>query len=350
MGEWSEKTKKFIKQNYGYFIVVIACAIYTARGLITIDKTGKTVYEIIVDGALAFFFGVFISRMLDLQGLTNGERDERVIKTNTLHQNIVDEITPYIDELDDWCDQKNAEALKNARIRILKSEGMKYEDYFDENATPKEYTIDFDKYYYKSKLFRKKDRKKIYERARERAKFKAYKKACNLKLTLLTVNSLTNDGGKEYDPYYLGRSKKRYERDTSTREVFSKIVVGIITGIYGIKMITDFSWQSMIWTGIQVVLFLLMGGVKMFQSMFFITDEHRCMTIKKIDKLQIFKAEHEQLSKKSQNTVAIEQKMPENVEIKPEIPQEQPQQEVQINQVEPEIISQGENTSESKLL
>lgn len=327
MAETTDKIKNFIKQNFGYFIVFFACAIYIARGLITIDKTGKTVYEIIVDGSLAFFFGVFINRIMDLQGMANGERDDRVIKTNTLHSKVVDEITPYIDKLDDWCDRKNKEALKLARIRILKGEGLKYDDCFDEDATPKDYTIDFNKYYYKGK-----DREKLFEKQKERNKYKSYLKACKLKLTLLTTNALTNDGGKEYDPYYLGRTKVQYEKETSRSEIISKIAIAVITGIYGIKLIKDFSWANLLWVGIQVVLFLLIGGIKMLKSMFFIIDEYRARTIKKIDNLQKFKAECCQDNKEENKVVAIGQNQAQTIENRQEN-----------NQVVPEIKQEGEN-------
>lgn len=287
MGEKSEKIKEFIMRNLGYFVVVLACFVYIFREIIVIDETGKSIYRIILDGTLSFLFGILVNRILELQGFTNGERDLKVIKTNDLHSKVVNEITPYINKLEEFCEKKNKQALINARTFIVKNAGLNYEGCFDENGCPKDYDIDFEKYYYKGN-----NKKKIYERKRERERYKAYKKACKVKIFLLSTSSLTNVGGNVFDPFNFGKTKKEYIEQSSKKDIISKVCVALIVGYYGVSLIRSFSWQNLIWTGLQVMLFLLSGTIKMMSAKGFTTGELRYSKIKKIDILQEFKAEY----------------------------------------------------------
>ena len=273
-----EKTKNYLKQNLGYFVIALACIIYVARGIITISETGKTVLEILVDGALALFFGIFINIVFELQGMMSGDRDDRVLNTIRKHGDIVDTISPYIDKLDEWCEKKNKEALKLARIRMLSSHGLKYDDYFDEDGVAKEFKIN------KTKL----ESTNKEERQQEKDRIRCFKNACKIKLTLLTTNSLTSEGGRDYDPYYLGQTKKQYKTRTAMTDFVSKIGVAVIFGVYGAQLVQSFSWAFLVWTAIQVVLFLIMGVVKLYTSYMFVVDDYRGRIVKKIDNLTKF--------------------------------------------------------------
>lgn len=276
---WAENTKKYIKQYIGYIVIVLACLIYIARGIITVEETGKTVMQILGDGFLALFFGVFINYVFELQGMMDGERNDKVIATNQKHADIVDEISPDIDKLDDWCDKKNKEALKLARVRILSASGLKYDDCFDEEGVAKPL----------SSLKLDLNCSSKEERRQVKDKIKCFRKACKVKLTLLTTNSLTSEGGRDYNPYYLGQTKRQYKRKTTTMDLISKLGIACIFGYYGAKFVTAFSWAFLIWTGIQVVLFLIMGVVKLYTSYMFVVDDYRARVIKKIDNLTKFK-------------------------------------------------------------
>lgn len=306
---WAENTKKYIKQYIGYIVIVLACLIYIARGIITVEETGKTVMQILGDGFLALFFGVFINYVFELQGMMDGERNDKVIATNQKHADIVDEISPDIDKLDDWCDKKNKEALKLARVRILSANGLKYDDCFDEEGVAKPL----------SSLKLDLNCSSKEERRQVKDKIKCFRKACKVKLTLLTTNSLTSEGGRDYDPYYLGQTKRQYKRKTTTMDLISKLGIACIFGYYGAKFVTSFSWAFLIWTGIQVVLFLIMGVVKLYTSYMFVVDDYRARVIKKIDNLTKFKdfidnkKEHKETTQPETNISVEENKQEENI-------------------------------------
>lgn len=272
----NEKVRDFFRNNIGYFIVGFVVIVYILTAFITIGKTGKSISQIIADGAVVFFLGFTINRIFDLQGIMNGERDERVISTVKLHGEVVTRVAPYIDRLDKWCEIKNKEALQVQRTKILASEGMKYSDYFNEDGVA---------YLFEGNKDRSKDK---FLRKTETRRMNCYFKALKIKLTPLTAGTLTSEGGKHQDPYYLGRTKEQYEVKTSVGGILSKIATACLFGYYGVELVRDFNYASLIWTALQVGVFLIMGVIKMYQSYIFVTDEYRGRIIKKIDNLQKF--------------------------------------------------------------
>ena len=300
----NEKIRSFLKQNFGYFIITLVSLIYIATAIITIDETGKTLAQIIADSIIIFFLGVLINRIFDLQGMLNGDRDETVIKTLALHAQMVIKISPHIDKLDDWCRLKNQENLRLQRTKILSLEGLKYNDYFEDNGSLiKEYVID------KEKLNNK------YEKRQELAKYNCFKKALKLKLTQLTTNALISEGGKGNDPYYLGRTKAQYERQTSLSDIFTKIGLAFVFGYYGVRLIQDFNYANLIWNAFQVCIFLVMGTIKMYQAFFFVKDEFRGRIVKKINNLEMFYnyITSQEPEKKEVESPAVEEKPKEEI-------------------------------------
>lgn len=272
----NEKIRDFFKQNIGYFIVALVSIVYIATAFITVDETGKTIGEIIADTAVVFFLGLFINRVFDLQGMMNGDRDERVQMAIVTHGETVVKISPYIDRLDEWCKLKNEENLKVQRTRVLASEGMRYEDYFDEDGSAKDFKPDEEKL--KNKTLRK----------TEKARIRCFKKALHLKLTPITAGALTSEGGKKQDPYNFGRTKGQYETQTSVRDIITKICIAGIFGYYGVRLIQDFNYATLIWNGLQVAIFLIMGCIKMYNSFMFVTGEYRTRIVNKTNNLEMF--------------------------------------------------------------
>ena len=272
----NEKIRDFFKQNIGYFIVALVSIVYIATAFITVDETGKTIGEIIADTSVVFFLGLFINRVFDLQGMMNGDRDERVQMAIVTHGETVVKISPYIDKLDDWCKLKNEENLKVQRTRVLASEGMRYEDYFNEDGSAKDFKPDEEKL--KNKTLRK----------TEKARIRCFKKALHLKLTPITAGALTSEGGKKQDPYNFGRTKGQYETQTSVRDIITKICIAGIFGYYGVRLIQDFNYATLIWNGLQVAIFLIMGCIKMYNSFMFVTGEYRTRIVNKTNNLEMF--------------------------------------------------------------
>ena len=272
----NDKIRDFIKQNVGYFIVGFVSVIYIMTAFLTIDRTGKSAAQILADGAIAFFLGILINRIFDLQGMMSAEREERVQATKAEHGAIVLRISPYIEMLDEWCESENAKNYKLQRTKILARVGLKYDDCFDEDGVAKAWSPNEENLH--NSILRKAEMRKFY----------GYKKAVNLHLTPLSAGELTSEGGRQQDPFYFGRTKAQYEAQGGVGDVVTKLAVALIFGYYGVSLIDNFDYANLIWTTLQVGLFLVMGVIKMYQAYNFITDEFRGRVIKKIDSLQKF--------------------------------------------------------------
>lgn len=269
--------KKVITQNLGYIAVALVCLIFMLTAFLEMGQTGKTIGEIITDGAVFFFLGCLVTRMLDLQGLSEGERDEKVIRTLELHGQTVDSISSHIEDLDAWCDEKNDAALKMQRKKILARECLRYDDCFGEDGIAKQFK--FNESNMKNKLLARE----------EKRRYRCYIKAVRLKLTPLSASDLTSEGGRADDPNYLGRTKAQYESQTRTWDVFMRLGTAVVFGYYTVDLLQDFSYANIIWRALQVSMLLLMGSIRRNMSYSFMTDEYRSRIIKKIDYMQKFR-------------------------------------------------------------
>ena len=299
----AEKVKQFFKENICYIVVILVSSIYVASGLVRIGETGKTISEILADGVVSLLLGFFLDVLFDLQGLSEGEKDKEVQKVYKEHSEIVVQINPIIDELDGWCENKNIYNLKLQRLKMLSMAGLKYEDVFDEKGVSKpfvfkDFSIITDK------------RKKRREQKEEKRRYKCYLKAVNVKIRELSSGVLTSEGNNSADANYLGRTKREYEKESSTKSFISKLGTGFIFGYFGIDLIMNPSWEMLIWRAFQVAIFLVMGLIRLYKSKMFMTDEFKGRMIKKINNLRMFKNEH--------NAKIKEQSTEQTVEVKEE--------------------------------
>ena len=269
----SNFTEVFYK-NAGYFTVVLISLVYVAGSLITISKTGKSIYEIIGTGVLSLIVGTMINGIFRSMGIRRGDEDERTIATIQLHAKSVDEITPYIDRLDTFCDMENKRVMREIRTRILAREGLKYSDYFDSegNATSSKNTCENGE-----------------SDSLNKHKLKAYTKALKVKIKPLTASLLTADGVNTKDPFDFGKSKKEFTTQKNASDVAIKLLMALIFGYFGVSLTNDVNLASLIWNSLQIVLYVASGVIQMYNSYMWVVDDYRGSVIKKIDYLQKFK-------------------------------------------------------------
>ena len=269
---FNDRVRAFLHKNAGYLIVLLVSLAYIATAVLGIDESGKSVMRIIGDGAIAFMVGFAINLILGLQGIMNGERDEEFLATLAIHGETVYKITPYIEDLDEWCNKKNAENLKSQRTRILATEGLKYSDCFDNDGAV---------------IIRENEESDSKNEAEER-RAKCLQRAINLELTPLSAGELTSEGNKSTDPYDFGRSKEKYEKQTGKRELVTRILTALVFGYYSVSLLSDFSYVNLIWNFLQVTIFVITGTIKMYNSYLFITGEYRGRIVKKVNTLEMF--------------------------------------------------------------
>ena len=255
-----------IYKNAGYIVVVLISVVYVASSLINISRSGKSVYEIIGAGVLSLIVGILINSVFRSIGIKRGEEDEKTVATAALHAKCVDEIVPYIDRLDSFCQEENARALKEVRSRILAKEGIRYSDCFDEGAVA-----------INAKF------------GNDRAKIRAYNKALRVKIKPLMPSNLTSDGAKPGDPFDFGRSKREFRAQRSVSDVAIKILMAVLFGYFGVTLASEVNVASLIWNALQIVLYITGGIIQMYSSYSWVVDDYRGGVVRKIDMLQKFK-------------------------------------------------------------
>ena len=307
------KFKKFVKNNFIYFIIAFASLAYIAFGLIKIETTGKTIIEIIGSGIVIYFVGYVITMLFSMQGQLAGDRQEDVVKTNKLHAKCVEEIDPKINEMDDWCEEENVKALLTIRKRILNKEGLRYEDCFDEEGIAKDIAFphkslkefEFTKIVNGEEVIEiicaeelkesnpgkyKIEKKKIKAfNKRQSAKQKAFIKAMRVKITPLTTDLITATVVKNNDPHNLGMDRKQYQKKDAKSEAISRAIFSIVFAYFTVSFITG--WATLLSSLIQVAVFLSMGGIKWVQSFYFVKEDLRKRTIRQINYIQKFKCD-----------------------------------------------------------
>ena len=284
------KGKDFLVRFAGYIVVFLLSAVFILASVVTISKSGRTIAEIIAEGALGLMFGLAIDSLLGIQGINNGKRSKEFMETKKLHGETVDNISPRIHELDAWCEKKNAEALVLQRTKILAARGLRYIDYFDGEGQGLGYASGYTPLS-KEKLRtlgREERRQEKLKYKRERAREKAYYKALRLRLTPLSAASLTGDSARPDDPHYFGENEKGYEKRALFTDLFSKACMAGIFGYYCVEQIMNFSPAALIWRCLQVGIYLAGGIFKMLSAQAFITGDYRGQIIRKIDYLQMF--------------------------------------------------------------
>lgn len=273
-------------KNAGYLAVLLISLAYIAGSFLLISSTGKTVYEILAGGVISLIVGILINGVFRSLGLRRGEEDERTLSTSNLYAQTIDSVVCHIDKLQDFCDLENIRALSTVRKKILARAGMKYSDCFDESGVLK--SFDYELYSDEEiELASKRKRRKYLKINRQRKR--AYDKAVNVKIKLLSPAVLTSDDAKENDPFNFGKSKKEYSSQQNVADVASRIIMAIIFGYFGVSLASEINVALLIWNTIQIAMYIASGVVQMYATYTWIVNDHRVGVIKKIDCLQKFK-------------------------------------------------------------
>jgi len=233
---------QFLQKNIENFILIILCTVYVLRGLASIEESGKTALEIFADGALAFIVGYIIKRVLDRKGILRGLSSDKFIATCNEYGNKKMEIAPIIEELAPFCDERNANELKQRQIEYLTKEALSYNKFI---------ANEYD------------------------AKDKRIKKARRLKSTRITPTMLTNAyDNTSNEQELLSASIKKYERSQAGGDLTIGLLTAFLFGYYALKP-NGLDTATVIWCALQVAIFLTNGMFKYMSSYFFITETLR---------------------------------------------------------------------------
>ena len=273
-------------KNAGYFVVLLISLVYIGGSFILISKTGKSVYEILATGTLSMLVGLLINGVFRSIGIERGDQDEKMQKTSKLYSDAVIDIVPKIDKLENFCAEENREALSRVRVRILAKVGIKYSDCFDSEGTLIPFETDL---YTREEINAASRGKRGKMKRQNNQRARAYQRAANVKIRALTPQALTSEGARENDPFNFGKSKKEFYSRKNAGDLFSRVLMAVIFGYFGVSFVSEINPAVLIWNTLQIVMYITSGVMQMYSSYNFVVDEYRASLIKKIDYLQKFK-------------------------------------------------------------
>lgn len=80
-----DKFGNWLRHNVENIILVFICAIYIFRGVAEIEESGKTVLEILADGAIALLCGYLIKGIMGRKGILKGLTSPKFVATTNAY-------------------------------------------------------------------------------------------------------------------------------------------------------------------------------------------------------------------------------------------------------------------------
>lgn len=240
----SQKITLFVKNNMTNIALILVCFAYIFYGMLTVEKTGKTISEIVGGGLISAVTGFLIKTLRRKSGIQDGMISPVFIaKINAYGQKKV-EISPYISELPQFCNYKNATRLKQKQAEYLVRYSMDYDlfmqGYYDNDKT----------------------KKKILEKVR---KMEVYQ------YTPVTFTNAYDNATEEED--ILSTNVKKYESKDTISKILTTVVCGFLFGYYTVGQ--EISMTNVTWAILQISLYLIMGQIDYNNSYYYVTQTLR---------------------------------------------------------------------------
>lgn len=256
----TDKIGNFIRENIINFVLILICVVYVFKGIIDVVESGKTIQEIIADAFIVFVVSFSIKVVLRKKGLNNGFISNIFLATCNDYGESIKEISPNIELVDYFCKDENEERLKLKQKQYLLRNAISYDEFLSHKYTIKPV----------KKLFTTKE-----EYKREIEKFNCCKKARNLNVFQYTSKLITN----AYDSFsdeegLLKATTKKYQKKSTISNFFVGILCAILFGYFTFKE-GVFSWNGLIWSSLQISIYLILGLIEYLNAYEFVTKTLR---------------------------------------------------------------------------
>jgi len=292
--ENKKKAKDLFINNIVYVLLAILCTAYILYGFLNLDESGKTIGEILKDGAVVLIFSIVITKLFGFQGLNKGAQTQEMTEARAKHAATVVSVGPILEYLDEFCTEENRLNLINTRKFIISSNGYKHSDFLDEGDNLKELTF---------KKLSRAEKRKEQDCAKGITRERLYHKLKNLKLTKVSPKSLLTENDKVEDEYNFGTTMQQYMLRADVSGIALKVVSVVLFAYYGISVINNFSVGALIWSILQVVLFLSMGLLKFFLDYLFMKNSYSQRILNQESKLNVFKNKYKDKNKLCESAV-----------------------------------------------
>lgn len=277
------KTVNFLRNNAITILIILSCVIYVFKGFIEVSSTSKTLTEIIFDSLITYIMGISLSTLLGEKGIQDGLRSEKYSNSIREYSKVIDLITPNIDRLDNYCDYKNEQRLKRRQTLYLRKHGLTYDKW--NNC---EYSVD-----------------KLTDNQKN-----ALDEIGKIDVFRLTFEYLTSDS------IDLDESDKKiptinsYKGKTAFKNALVKIIIALTFGFFAIDFILEQSLANVIYSVIQICVWLMAGAMTYLNSYSFITETYRQnVIIKKTNYLYDFNELNKKYPQLFENIINVKEEI-----------------------------------------
>ena len=290
MSDIGDKIRVFFMRYIGFAGVAIVCVVYVWSAFVDLEETGKSVRAIILDGSAAFVGGICMQNLFLTLARIHGHREQRVMEAEETHSGAVKDIMDAggMEALNIWCCAENIKNKKNQRIRILADAGLSYDQCFNADGTPKDFTpsrIPF------REILTRGFRMWFLSRRIAAMQAKAFRRAVFIRLTELSAGVLTGGGRRGNDPFYMGRDEVEYSKQKTIGGAVSKLGTGIVFGYYCMDMIVNFSIPVLLGRIGETLWLLVLGNLTFIGAMMYMTGEFRERLLSMTSHLKRFMSE-----------------------------------------------------------
>jgi hypothetical protein len=274
MSDIGDKLRVFFMRYIGFAGVAIVCVVYVWSAFVDLEETGKSVRAIILDGSAAFVGGICMQNLFLTLARIHGHREQRVMEAEEAHANAVTDVMESggMEELNNWCQEENIKNKKNQRIRILADAGLSYDQCFNEDGTPKNFSPRFAPW---GEILTRGIRMWLLTRRIASKQAAAFRKAVFIRLTELSAGVLTGGGRKSNDPFYMGRDEGEYQKQKTISGAVSKLGTGIVFGYYCMDVLVNFSLPVLLGRLGETLWLLVLGILTFIGAMMYMTGEFR---------------------------------------------------------------------------
>lgn len=257
------RINNFVKKNMTDIAIALVCIVRIVYGLTEIEKTGKSVAEIIADSAITFIFSMILCRLFEGKGLTEGENSKAYQDALKDYNTAKDSAKTHISKLDEWSKKYTKKRYIEKMSSKLLPLGITYEQYLKHDFDESKFT----------------DSQK-----------KRYAKLKNVKVQPITTEILMS-GESESDQdeiNYKKATKKAYLKRSTRSGASSKMVLSIIFGYFTLPPLVQWDWSGAIWALLHTAITLGLSIVAYSNAYGFMTEVVRPKLIDKTTKLNLF--------------------------------------------------------------
>ena len=257
------KVIEFMKKYVLDFLIALVILIFLFKDLIEIEKSGKTLIEIIANSIVNLIVGQLIKNLFAEKGTNAGFESPNYVKMNKRYGEEIDKCDSRLDKLDDFCDKKNEQRIIKVQKHILRPARIKYEDFMTKD---------------KFEICKTKTQEKIWD------------KAMNAKIQMITPENLVSETDSRYEKGKKEESLKVHKAKNGAKGFIIAALLGVIFG-YFVPALNNNALAGLLWNLVQVAIWLAFGIITYYQEYRYITVDYSQRILRKITYLVEFNNE-----------------------------------------------------------